>query len=532
MAAQETYSPEAYNQLLDSIFSRHRSVQDAGFAGDAYKPGLERMHAFDALLGRPSAAFRSILIAGTNGKGSVASLLAASLAATAVSSTPAVISSAPAVISSEVEKSPTPGATLSVGLYTSPHLLDFRERIKILHHPAATVIPSVPTVIPSAAKESIATLIPREAVFDFLRRWEADIDRLGLTFFEITTEMAFWWFAEQHIDIAVVEVGLGGRLDSTNILSPELSIVTSIGLDHCALLGDTRAAIAAEKAGIFKPATPALVGEYDAETAPVFASRAAAVHCPLFFAPQLVPAAPSISAAELDLRGAYQERNLATVLAALTLLGVPPQPDALRHAAALTGLRGRWERLRTAPEVIADIGHNPPALRLNFAQLRAMMASGAYDRLIILYGIMADKALDDILPLFPGLDPSDRFEVRYIFTTPSTPRALPALEVLDRYERFLRSARNDSGDARNDSSPGTTEAEGTVFLRRHFPDDLRKIVPSAVDAVDAEVVEPVEEAVRRALEMATPLSLVYMGGSAFLVADVLRAAEDAPELFA
>ena len=473
MAAQETYSPEAYNQLLDSIFSRHRSVQDAGFAGDAYKPGLERMHAFDALLGRPSAAFRSILIAGTNGKGSVASLLAASLAASG-----------------------------SVGLYTSPHLLDFRERIKILHHPAAT-------------------LIPREAVFDFLHRWEADIDRLGLTFFEITTEMAFWWFAEQHVDIAVVEVGLGGRLDSTNILSPELTIVTSIGLDHCALLGDTRAAIAAEKAGIFKPATPALVGEYDAETAPVFASRAAAVHCPLFFAPQLVPAAPSISAAELDLRGAYQERNLATVLAALTLLGVPPQPDALRHAAALTGLRGRWERLRPAPEVIADIGHNPPALRLNFAQLRAMMASGAYDRLIILYGIMADKALDDILPLFPGLDPSDRFEVRYIFTTPSTPRALPASEVLERFR------------ARDFSTSLEMTAE-----ERHFPDDLRKTVPSATSATaaatvpNAEVVEPVAEAMRAALKMATPRSLVYMGGSAFLVADVLRAAEDAPELFA
>lgn len=490
MTGKETYSEDQYNQLLDSIFSRHRSVQDAGFAGDAYKPGLGRMRAFDALLGSPSAAFRSILVAGTNGKGSVSSLLAASLAATPAADAGCLTRAADAgcltraadagcLCHSEraqrVEESPT----LRVGLYTSPHLLDFRERIKILDAPGEP-----------------AALIPREAVYAFLQRWEADIDRLGLTFFEITTALAFRWFAEQEVDIAVVEVGLGGRLDSTNILTPALSVVTSIGLDHCALLGDTRAAIAAEKAGIFKPGIPALVGECDAETAPVFIARASAVACPLHFvsAPSLVIpserserrnlAAPA-AAMELDLRGAYQARNLATALAALRLLGVPPQPDALRHAAALTGLRGRWERLRTAPEVIADIGHNPPALRLNFAQLRAMMASGAYDRLIILYGIMADKALDDILPLFPGLDPADRFEVRYIFTTPSTPRALPAADILARFGRYP-------------DRPG----------------------------VSAEAVEPVSDAVKAALAAATPRSLVYMGGSAFLVADVLRTAKD------
>ncbi|MBP5389821.1 MAG: hypothetical protein J6Y27_05705, partial [Bacteroidales bacterium] len=316
------------------------------------------MRAFDALLGSPSAAFRSVLVAGTNGKGSVSSLLAASLAATpaadagcltraadagcltraADAGCPTRAADAGCLCHSEraqrVEESPT----LRVGLYTSPHLLDFRERIKILG------VPGEP-----------AALIPREAVYAFLQRWEADIDRLGLTFFEITTALAFHWFAEQEVDIAVVEVGLGGRLDSTNILTPALSVVTSIGLDHCALLGDTRAAIAAEKAGIFKPGIPALVGECDAETAPVFVARASAVACPLHFAappspagasPSFVipserrerrnlaaPAAPAdpelaALASELDLRGAYQARNLATALAALRLLGVPPQPAA------------------------------------------------------------------------------------------------------------------------------------------------------------------------------------------------------------
>ncbi|MBO7546957.1 MAG: hypothetical protein J6T07_00745, partial [Bacteroidales bacterium] len=162
-----------------------------------------------------------------------------------------------------------------------------------------------------------------------------------------------------------------------------------------------------------------------------------------------------------------------------------------------------------ASEVIADIGHNPPALRLNFAQLRAMMASGAYDRLVILYGIMADKALDDILPLFPGLDPADCFEVRYIFTTPSTARALPGEEILARFDRFLRSARND----RCSNGSGMTESD-------------RCPSRSGMTNVSAEAVEPVADAVRAALAAATPRSLVYMGGSTFLVADVLRVAND------
>ena len=204
------YTEEHYNRLLDELYARHPSVQNTGFGSGAYKPGLEGMSRFDEALGYPSRRFRSIHVAGTNGKGSVSSMLAAGLA----------------------------GTGLRVGLYTSPHLTDFRERIKLIGPDGWS-------------------MIPKETVFRFLTGQNLD----GLSFFEITTGLAFHWFAAEQVDIAVIEAGLGGRLDSTNILTPELAVVTSIGLDHCALLGDTRAAIAGEKAGIFKPGVPALCGE-------------------------------------------------------------------------------------------------------------------------------------------------------------------------------------------------------------------------------------------------------------------------------
>ena len=231
-----------YEGLLEDLFSRHPSVQTSGFTAGAYKPGLSGMLRFDAALGHPSRGFRSIHVAGTNGKGSVCSMLASALAARG----------------------------LRVGLYTSPHLTDFRERIKII-------------------TDGGFEMIPRDEVMRFLQ--EEDLE--GLSFFEITTGLAFRHFAERQVDIAVIETGLGGRLDSTNILTPELSVVTSIGLDHCALLGDTRARIAAEKAGIFKPGVPALCGQRDEQTAPVFEAHAAAVPCPLFWAEEPAWAAPA-----------------------------------------------------------------------------------------------------------------------------------------------------------------------------------------------------------------------------------------------
>ena len=442
---------DRYDEILSALFVRFPSVSKAGFSADAYKPGLEHMYAFDARLGHPSEALKTIHVAGTNGKGSVSSMLASVLAARG----------------------------LRVGLFTSPHLLDFRERIKIVE--------------PDGFR-----MIAREDVLSFVDRWNAVFDELSLSFFEITTGMAFDWFVREEVDIAVVEVGLGGRLDSTNILVSELSLVTSIGLDHCAQLGSTRAAIAGEKAGIFKAGVPALVGERDSETAPVFESAAASAPCPLFFAEDLVPldgpaagmrgtvegcelrtaesltpsgeCSPKFTAFDHlsvpDLRGEYQWKNLRTVLAALDLLGIEPDWDALAHTAARTGLRGRWETLQLKPLTVCDIGHNPPALRENFAQLRAMMDSGRYDRLLIVYGIMADKALDDIIPLMPR-------DAEYCFVTPNTPRALPAAQIAARFPK------------------------------------------------GAEICGSVADGIRQAEKNATENSLIYIGGSTFVVSEAI-----------
>ena len=402
------YTSEQYNRLLEELYNRHPSVQNTGFTAGAYKPGLAGMERFDAALGHPARQFRSIHVAGTNGKGSVSSMLAAALSATG----------------------------LRVGLYTSPHLVDFRERIKLVEPDGWS-------------------MIPREEVFRFLTENELE----GLSFFEITTGLAFWWFAAQQVDVAVIEVGLGGRLDSTNILTPELAIVTSIGLDHCALLGNTRGAIAAEKAGIFKPGVPALCGQRDDETAPVFEARASVVPCPLFFAEDF-----DVELFDTDLTGPCQAANLRTALAALELLGVEPDREALAHTAARTGLRGRWERLCENPEVICDIGHNPPALEINFRRLRE---SGR--PLLIVFGIMADKDLDGIKPLLPR-------DARYFLVAPKGERALPADRLAARLEGF-----------------------------------------------DCTVCGDVQDGVRQALEAArsTPGCLLYIGGSNFVVAEAV-----------
>ena len=406
------YTKDSYDRLLESLFARHPSVQDHGFTAGAYKPGLAGMLQFDAALGHPSRQFRSVHVAGTNGKGSVSSMLASALAA----------------------------GGRRVGLYTSPHLTDFRERIKLV-------------------EDGGPSMIPREEVFRFLTEQELG----GLSFFEITTGMAFWWFARQQVDVAVIEVGLGGRLDSTNILTPELAVVTSIGLDHCALLGSTRGAIAAEKAGIFKPGVPALCGVRDDETAPVFEARAAAAPCPLFFAEDFDT--PDLT---LDLEGPCQAENLRTACAALELLGAGPEDpavrDALARTAARTGLRGRWERLCSDPEVICDIGHNPPALEINFRRLRE---SGR--PLLIVYGIMADKDLDAIRPMMPP-------DAQYFLVAPRGERALPA-EVLGERMQGLRHT----------------------------------------------VCKSVEDGVRQALDAAkrTPGCILYIGGSNFVVAEAI-----------
>ncbi len=445
---------EEYKKCLEEIFHRFPSVQQTGF-GNAYKPGLDHMERFTELLGHPERDFRTIHVAGTNGKGSVSSMLASMLSA----------------------------AGLRTGLYTSPHLLDFRERMRVL--PGAGLSPATHATLGTLSPE----LVSEAYVYEFITRWRETFEKLDLSFFEITTGMAFRWFADEKVDVAVIEVGLGGRLDSTNIIRPDLSVITSIGLDHCQLLGHTRAAVAGEKAGIIKPGIPALCGEDDAETAPVFEAKAAAEQAPLAFAPREEPALWNRRRellAEMDLRGDYQSDNLRTALVARDLLLRDPfyagladeaaVTDALLHTAQRAGLRARWEKLSSRPDVLCDIAHNAPALKRNFAQLESLLRSGTYARLLIVYAVMADKDLEAIFPFFPR-------EASWFFATPTTPRALPAQQILDRYRAYCAAAGIAAGEA------------------------------CAVDSVP--------EAVRKALAEAGPDTLLYIGGSTFAVADAL-----------
>ena len=447
------FSESRYGALLEEIFQRFPSVQKTDFA-TAYKPGLAGMEAFCEALGHPERAFKSIHVAGTNGKGSVASLLTAALA----------------------------GVGLRTGLYTSPHLVDFRERARIVAGDAFD-------------------LIPKDYVFDFLTTWEPYFIEHGLSFFEITTGLAFKWFADSGVDAAVIETGLGGRLDSTNVITPELALVTTIGLDHCALLGNTLEAIAGEKAGIFKPGVPALVGESNPETDPVFDDKAWML-CPLTYADKVRPSLwhrRQDILKKMDLQADVQEKNLRTVLAAVDILKQIPGFKALADtegvlagiagAARRTGFRGRWERLSELPFVICDIGHNPQALQYNFAQLRRYVEEGRCSSLIIVYGIMADKDLDGILPLMPA-------DATYIFTAPQTARALPAGELLKRYTAFQG---------------------GRPSLRTYAADSVRQAVQMAL-----QLAQTLSQQTNRSASASKPVPpLVFIGGSAFVVAEAL-----------
>ena len=447
------FSESRYGALLEEIFRRFPSVQKTDFA-TAYKPGLQGMEAFCEALGHPERAFKSIHVAGTNGKGSVASLLASALA----------------------------GVGLRTGLYTSPHLVDFRERARIV-------------------SGDTFDLIPKDYVFDFLTTWKPYFVEQDLSFFEITTGLAFKWFADAGVDAAVIETGLGGRLDSTNVITPELALVTTIGLDHCALLGNTLEAIAGEKAGIFKPGVPALVGESGPETDPVFDDKAWML-CPLTYADKVRPSLwhrRQDILKKMDLQADVQEKNLRTVLAAVDILKQVPGFKALADtegllagitgAARWTGFRGRWERLSDLPFVICDIGHNPQALQYNFGQLRRYVEEGRCSSLIIVYGIMADKDLDSILPLMP-------VDATYFFTAPQTARALPAGELLKRFTAFQG---------------------GKPSLRTYAADTVRQAVQMAL-----QLAQTLSQQTNRSASASKPVPpLVFIGGSAFVVAEAL-----------
>ncbi|MDR1681083.1 MAG: bifunctional folylpolyglutamate synthase/dihydrofolate synthase [Prevotellaceae bacterium] len=376
------------------LFARLPMYQQVG--NIAYKASLATPEALDRYFEHPHRAFRSIHVAGTNGKGSVAHMLAAALQQ----------------------------AGLRVGLYTSPHLKDFRERIRIN-----------------------GQCITEAAVLDFVNRYRQRLEEEQASFFEMTTAMAFDYFAQQRVNVAVIETGMGGRLDATNIIRPVLSIITNIAFDHTEHLGDSPALIAREKAGIIKPQTPVIIGEYSADTAPVFAAIAHEQQAPLRYADRHVHVTPvghdgasgqtfrcSFAGAPetaltltLDLCGDYQQANLRTVLTAIDCLRhaiVPPIriPDesilsALKQTVRLTGLQGRWQILAHAPLTVCDTGHNAHGLNCVFRQLAGMNRP-----LHIVFGVMADKDLGRIIPLMPR-------HARYYFTQAATARALDATRL-------------------------------------------------------------------------------------------------------
>ncbi|MDR0509857.1 MAG: bifunctional folylpolyglutamate synthase/dihydrofolate synthase [Rikenellaceae bacterium] len=438
-----------YGQTLEYLYGSLPEFQHVG--AQAYKPGLERVAAFCERLGRPERSFASIHVAGTNGKGSTSHILASVLQA----------------------------AGYRVGLYTSPHLVDFRERIRVDGQP-----------------------VSEEEVVGFVGRWRGAME--GLSFFEMTVGMAFDHFRRSGVDVAVVETGLGGRLDATNIITPILSVITNIGLDHTALLGDTLPMIAAEKAGIIKPGVTAVVGESSPEYDGVFVRRARECGSELLFADalwQCVAAEPSAEGqvmelvrcgerhgglpsggenssfhdefspfrVALDLTGGYQRKNMVACMAALDAMPLRIGRGAIlagcASAARSTGFSGRWQKLCDHPLTICDTGHNAHGLK----EVTAQIARQGYERLYMVVGFVADKNLSEIVPLLPR-------EAHYIFTQPSTPRALPASELA-----------------------GLCRAAG----------------------LHGEASASVAGAYSAARSLASPSDMIFIGGSTFVVADLL-----------
>lgn len=414
-----------YNQTLDYLYSSTPAFHLVG--AKAYKPGLDNTIALMEHLGNPHLGFLSIHIAGTNGKGSTSHLIAAALQQ----------------------------AGLRVGLYTSPHLVDYRERIRIN-----------------------GEFIPEQQVIDFVERNHSLIEEIRPSFFEITMALAFTYFKEQKVDVAVIEVGLGGRLDSTNIITPLLSVITNIGMDHTEFLGHTLAQIASEKAGIIKPKVPVVVGESDEQTSPVFISKARETESEILFADQQ----PKVNLA-CQLVGDYQSNNIRTAYYALQVfnrtvaalglpLGVGEEDIAygFAHVVDLTHLRGRWEKLQDSPLTICDTGHNSHGIRYVARQLQQMMASGNYSRLRVVFGMVDDKDVDVVLTLLPT-------DAVYYLCRAATHRAIPDTELLRLAQKQGLSGR----------------ACGSV-----------------------------EDAIRAALADADLTDLIFIGGSNYVVAEALK----------
>ena len=402
-----------YQETTEWLFKQLPMFQTHGAV--AYKNDLTNIVLLVEHLNHPELQFKSVHVAGTNGKGSTSSMLASILQE----------------------------AGYKVGLYTSPHLKDFRERIKIN-----------------------GVEISEEFVVDFVAKNQVFFEANALSFFEMTVGLAFDYFAKTQVDVAIIEVGMGGRLDATNVITPLLSVITNIGFDHTQFLGDTLAKIAAEKAGIIKQNIPVVIGEYNQETYPVFQNKAAAEQAPIFFA----QTAPEVTY-PCALQGAYQKHNKKTVLQAIAVLRATfsiseEQIQAgFQNVIRNTGLLGRWQVLQEKPFAVCDTAHNAHGL----AEVLAQIAQQDYDTLHVVLGVVNDKDLDAILPLFPK-------NAVYYFSKPNMPRGLDAAILQEKALRY--------------------GLEGQVY----------QSVPTAYE---------------KALSRANSTDFIYVGGSTFVVAEIV-----------
>jgi dihydrofolate synthase / folylpolyglutamate synthase len=425
-----------YDQTLDYLFSRLPMYQRVGAA--AYKADLNNTIAICNALGNPEKKLKCIHVAGTNGKGSTSHMISAVL-----------------------QK-----AGYRVGLYTSPHLIDFRERIKIN-----------------------GKLISKEYITEFVEKYKTEFEKIEPSFFEWTVGLAFDHFVNKEVDVAVIEVGLGGRLDSTNVIDPLVSVITNIGYDHMNLLGDTLQKIAAEKAGIIKAKRPVVISQYQPEVSQIFTDKARALKAPLEFASKEFKICESHRNGtlktsvlnkrtnethfyELDLTGTYQLKNLLGVLSALRsisasgfFIGEENIKDGLRHVTELTGLNGRWQIINGKPLMICDSGHNEDGIKEVLENLKTY----SYKQLHFVLGVVNDKDISSILNLLPK-------SAVYYFTKANIPRALPELELKEKAEGY--------------------SLKGETFSN-------------------------VKEAIAAAKKKAKTNDLIFIGGSTFIVADAL-----------
>lgn len=403
-----------YQETLDWLFAQLPMYQRQGAAN--YKIDLSKIQLLSKHLGKPHKQFKSIHVAGTNGKGSTSHMLASILQE----------------------------AGYTVGLYTSPHLKDFRERIRLN-----------------------GKVVSKQFVIGFIKKHKAFFEAHQLSFFEMTVGMSFAFFAQKKVDIAVIEVGLGGRLDATNIITPVLSVITNIGLDHTQFLGTTLEQIAGEKAGIIKEGVPVIIGEYQKETELVFSTLSRKRNAPLHKAYDF-----DLMPMQSDLLGIYQKKNMRTVQVAISVLqkqgfavGIQHIAKGLQAVVQNTGLLGRWQVLQEKPKIVCDTGHNAEGLENVMQQL----SQENYRKLHIVLGVVSDKDLEGILPIFPSY-------ASYYFCKPNIARGLEVQQ--------LKKVANEH-------------------------DLLGKAYPSVLEALNA------------AKKVASADDFIFIGGSTFVVAEVV-----------